>query len=471
MKPTSDIGVIGLGTMGASIARNIASRGFFVSVYNRSSEKTDAFMDVHGVEGFIAAKTMKAFVASIKTPRKIMIMIKSGGPVDAVIASLLPHLDKGDIIVDGGNSFYKDTQRRFEELKKKYIQYIGCGVSGGEEGALCGPSLMPGGSKRAWRATKKIFEAVAARDFSGNPCVTYVGDNAAGHYAKMVHNGIEYAIMQLMAETYALYRTVYGLEADEIAKIFAKYNKGKLHSFLFEIVVPVLSKKSEKKGECCLIYSILDKAGSKGTGKWTAIDALDRGVATPSIFAAVSARALSRQKEKRKQFEKLYPHTHPKLPISLTQFKKITEDALYAASISIFAQGFDLLRVAAKEETWDIDLAEISRIWQGGCIIRTKLLEKIHSAYSGRRTPEHLFAASTMQKQLKLHIPKLRRLVAEATKTGVALPAFASALYYFESMTEARLPAHVIQGLRDYFGAHTYERIDMKGRFHTEWDE
>lgn len=469
MKSLSDFGVIGLAVMGSNLARNVESRGFSVSLYNRSYEKTEMFMGEFGDDNFVSSKTIKSFVASIKRPRKIMIMVKAGGAVDAVIESLLPHLKKGDVIIDGGNSFYKDTQRRFLELKEKGIHYVGCGVSGGEEGALHGPSLMPGGSKTGWKSIKKIMESIAAQDFSGGPCVTYVGDNAAGHYVKMVHNGIEYAIMQLMSETYALFRNVYGLPAHEISKIFAKYNRGKLGSFLFEIAVPVLAREDDKKGECCLMYSILDKAGSKGTGKWTAIDALDRGVAAPSIAQAVFARSISSQKDERVRISKKYKHIHPKVHMTRTNFEHLVGDALYASIINIFAQGFDLIQTASKEEKWDIDLREVARIWEGGCIIRAKFLSVLNKAYA-KKGIHHMFEAREIETLLKKHIPHLRKLVSVSTSTGIALPGFASSLYYFESMIEKRLPANFIQGLRDYFGAHTYERIDMKGTFHTDWD-
>jgi len=465
----ADFGIIGLGPMGANLARNIESRGFSVSVYNRSYDKTKAFLDQYDGGDFVGSKTIQDFVQNLATPRKIMIMVKAGDPVDAVIKQLEPHLKKGDVIIDGGNSFYKDTQRRFAYLKKKKIHYIGCGVSGGEDGALYGPSLMPGGSKAAYKKVSRILESIAATDFSGNPCVSYIGDNAAGHYVKMVHNGIEYGIMQLMSETYALFRTLYEVPAHDISKIFAKYNRGKLQSYLFEIAVPVLSHKDDKKGECALIYSILDKAGSKGTGTWTVIDALDRGVAVPSIAQAVFSRSISSQKDERIHINKLYKHTHKKIKVARSEFEKIIADALYAAIISIFAQGFDLTKTASAEEKWNIDLQDVARIWQGGCIIRASLLSIIYKAYNNGG-PHHMFESRNMKPLLRKHMPKLRTLISLTADTGVATPGFGSALYYFESMIEKRLPANVIQGLRDYFGAHTYERIDMKGTFHTDWD-
>lgn len=465
----TDFGLIGLGTMGAALARNVESRGFAVSVYNRHFDKTKAFLKAHD-GNFVGPKSLKVFVQSIKRPRKIMIMVKAGPAVDAVIESLFPHLQKGDIIVDGGNSFYKDTKRRETDLKKKGILLMGCGVSGGEEGALKGPSLMPGGSKKAWKTMKPILESIAAKDFSGGPCVMHVGPDAAGHYVKMVHNGIEYGIMQLMAETYSLLRNVYNMPAYKIGDVFEKWNRGKHKSFLFEIAVPVLQQEDEKKGECCLIYKILDKASNKGTGKWASLDALDRGIAIPTITQAVYARYISTEKETRKMMEKAYPHKHPRKHLPAKKYEDLLRDALYAAIISTFAQGYDLIQRVSNEEGWDIDLAEVSRIWEGGCIIRAKLLKHFHEAYSKQKKQKHLFLTGEVQKLMKSNVGKLRTLVGNAVESGIALPAFGSSLFYFESLVEHRLPANFIQGLRDYFGAHTYERVDIQGTFHTDWD-
>lgn len=480
----SDFGLIGLGVMGQNLARNVSSKGFRTSVYNRTASVTDAFIAAHGGDLLVGHKTMKAFVRSLRGPKKILIMVKAGPAVDAVIKELLPHLKKGDVVLDGGNSNYRDTQRRYEMLKKKGIHFVGCGVSGGEEGALNGPSLMPGGSKQAWTRIKKILTAIAAKDFAGDPCVAHIGDDGAGHYVKMAHNGIEYAVMQLMAETYAIYRTVYNLPATKIADRFEKMNNGKLQSFLFESAIPVLRKKDEKDGQCCLIYNILDKASQKGTGKWASQDALDRGVAVPTITQAVYARFVSAEKKERVNLEKLYPHSHKK-PMALARFDRLVEDALYGAILSSYAQGYDLMQKAAEEETWQIDLAEVSRIWEGGCIIRATLLNTLHKAYAetkdrpARQSPggsrrlaggsRHMFAVPAVVPLMKKHIPALRKLVAASVSSGINLSGFSSALYYFESMTEQRLPANFIQGLRDYFGAHTYERTDDKGSFHTKW--
>jgi 6-phosphogluconate dehydrogenase len=470
-KELSDIGMIGLGTMGAALARNIASRSYDVSVYNRSAKKTQAFLNQFGGEHIRGFRELKDFVASIKRPRKIMIMVTAGPAVDTVIAAILPYLQKNDILIDGGNSCYKDTSRRFFGLKKKGIQYIGCGVSGGEQGALSGPSLMPGGSRRAWQSVRPVFEAIAAKDFSGNPCVSYIGNDAAGHYVKMVHNGIEYGVMELIAEAYALLRKGYGLPAEDISKIFAGYNRGKLGSFLFEIAVPVLARECEPgDDDSCLIYRILDKASQKGTGKWVSVDAVERGVAVPSIAQAVFARYISSDKDLRVRLSKAYAHKHAMKGVALDAFVKLLEDALYAAMISIFAQGYDLIARAAEQEKWDIDLAELSRIWEGGCIIRAKLLGVLHRGFADNKEAyAHVLLLPEIQKKMKRQIKRLRLLVGEAAKSGIALPGLASSLFYVESLIEKRLPANVIAGLRDYFGAHGYERVDKPGVFHIDW--
>lgn len=470
-KNLSDIGLIGLGTMGQSLARNIESKGFRVSVYNRSHDTTDTFTKAYEGE-FHGFKQVSAFVRSLSRPRKILIMVKDGQPVDLVINGLLVHLDKGDIVIDGGNSYYRDTQRRHEMLKKRGIGYIGVGVSGGEVGALHGPSLMPGGSKKAYASVRTIFEAIAAKDFKGNPCVTYVGDNGAGHYVKMVHNGIEYGIMQLMAETYQMLHTAYRMPAEEIGAVFGRLNKGKLNSYLMEIAVPVLSRGCKPGEDTCVIYSILDEASSKGTGKWASIDALDRGVAIPTITQAVFARYISTEKKERIVLEQIYNTTYSKSTVSKERFVRMLDDALYAGIFSIFAQGYDLIQNASAEEGWDIDLAEVSRIWEGGCIIRASLLNVLHVAYGAHKSKHaHVFAIPTVAGIMKKHIPKLRSLVSLSAELGFPVPAYSSSLSYFESMTEDRLPANVIQGLRDYFGAHTYERIDKPGTFHTDWED
>lgn len=470
MKDLAHIGVIGLGTMGANLARNFASRDYRVAVYNRSSEKTEQFMiDYHEEGNFVANVELKAFVASLKRPRKIMIMVKAGQAVDAVIDNLLPYLEKGDIIIDGGNSLYKHTQDRLAYLKEKGIHFMGVGVSGGEEGALHGPSMMPGGTKQAWRSLKPIFEAAAAKDFSGGPCVSYVGNDGAGHYVKMVHNGIEYGIMQAMAEMYDLLTSVYGFSAPEVGDMFTALNKGNLKSFLFEIAIEVLHKKDDQKGKRgYVVDKILDKASQKGTGKWTSQDALDRGIATSGISEAVFARVASSFKDLRVSLAKTYSAKKGKKAIAKKDLEKTLRAAMEGIFISLFAQGFHLIQEASVEEKWDIDLSEVARIWEGGCIIRCGLLKSFHAAFA--KQPEaHVFALKLLKPKVISTQKALAKIVGGFAGSGVPLPVFATSLFYMEAMIRKQLPANFIQGLRDFFGAHTYQRVDKEGTFHTEW--
>lgn len=464
----ADIGLIGLAVMGQNLARNIADKGYKTLVYNRTTEKTTEFISKFGTENLTGEKDLKTFVKNLKTPRKIIIMVKAGSAVDAVINQLLPHLDKNDLIIDCGNSNYLDTIRRSQELKEKKINFLGSGVSGGEEGALHGPSLMPGGNKTSYKKVEKIFQKIAAKDFSNNPCTTYIGDDGAGHYVKTIHNGIEYGVMQLMSEAYEIYRSVYKLSAPEIADIFGKYNRGKLKSYLFEISQIVLAEKDTfKKGY--LIDYILDKAGQKGTGRWTAIDSLERASSTPTIIAAVNARINSGEKDLRTKLAKLYKKPSIKQKIPLQKAIPIINSALYAAMLISYAQGMSLIQKAATEQKWQIDLAEVARIWQGGCIIRAEILKTLTNAYKNTKRSPHLFEIKSISEDLKKHLPKLRQLNAFTSINGITTPALASAQHYFEAMTEENSSANLIQGLRDHFGAHTYERTDKKGSFHTEW--
>lgn len=460
----TEIGLIGLATMGANLARNISNKGFPTVVFNRTSEKTEKYIAEFGNEKLIGAKTLKEFVNKIAKPRKIIIMVQAGDPVDQVIAQLTPLLDPEDLIIDCGNSNYKDTIRRATERK----QFLGCGVSGGEEGALNGPSLMPGGTPSAYKKVEKILNKIAARDFQGNSCTTYIGDNGAGHYVKTVHNGIEYGVMQMIAEAYEIYRTIYKLPAPKIAEIFQSYNRGKLKSYLFEIAAKVLQEKDPfKKGY--LIDSILDEAGQKGTGRWTAIDALQRATALPTITEAVFARITSGDKETRKKLSKIYKTPTRKKTTPLPQAIPLIRDALYAGMLSSYAQGFDLIQKAATEQNWQINLAEVSRIWEGGCIIRATILNTLHKAYGKNQKAPHLFAVKELAEQLKKDVPKLRKITAISAENAVAIPALSSALQYFEAMTSEKSSANMIQGLRDFFGAHTFQRIDKKGSFHNDW--
>lgn len=474
--PQNNLGVIGLAVMGSNLARNFTSRGFRVSVYNRTAGKTAAFVKEFSASAvqqggaLVGATDLKEFVNSLERPRKIVIMVKAGAPVDEVIAELVPLLSAGDIIIDAGNSFYKDTQRRARELIVQKINFVGMGVSGGEEGALKGPSIMPGGTKESWQELKKYLEPIAAKDFSGKPCVAYIGPEGAGHYVKMVHNGIEYAVMQLMAESYALLKNVYGLKAPAIADIFEKFARGKLSSFLFDISVPVLRRKDDLTKKGFLIDSILDRAGSKGTGMWASVDALNRGISVSSITEAVFSRYLSAAKESRVALATLYPQKKGAKKMPLKKFTAVLENALYGAMISCYAQGYDVIQKTAAEEGWDVNLGEVSRIWEGGCIIRAKLLNVLHDAYQQTtKKNSALLAIPKIVVLMKKHVTDLRTLVSAAVVTGVSVPAFASALFYCQDTTSAELPANFIQGLRDYFGAHTYERRDRAGSFHTPW--
>lgn len=463
----NNIGLIGLAVMGQNLARNIANKGYKISVYNRTTSVMEEFIAEHGSENLEGHAELEDFVNSLETPRKIILLVKAGGAVDAVIEGLKPLLDKDDIIIDGGNSLYTDTQRRYKKLKEEGFNFIGSGVSGGEEGALNGPSLMPGGDKDQWELIKPIWEDISARDFNGGPCTTYVGEDGAGHYVKMVHNGIEYGVMQIMAEGYEMLKTLYGLSADEIGEIFAKYNEGKLKSFLFEISVPVLTKKEDGIN---LIDVILDKAGQKGTGRWTVIDALQRGVNLGTIEMSVEARVVSSHKERRTNLEPNFSKPEAKPSMSLEEFIPVLEDAMYTSMLCSYAQGYDLIKTAAVEEGWNIDLAEVTRIWEGGCIIRAEILNFLHRAFENT-TFDHMFEVKEVHEALETSVPKLRKVAAEALLNGVPAHSMAASLTYFDAMTQGRTSANMIQGLRDNFGAHTYERIDKEGSFHTEWNQ
>lgn len=464
-----DVGIIGLGVMGASLARNFASRRIRTVGYNRTAKTARDFVREHGGEFLDGTDDLKAFVKSLKKPRRIILMVSAGDAVDAVAEQLFPLLSKGDIIVDGGNSHFADTVRRQQKAALKKIEWVGCGISGGEEGALNGPSMMPGGSASAWKSLRPLFEKIAARDTSGGPCVTHIGPDGAGHYVKMVHNGIEYAVMQLMAEAYDLLKTAGGLSAPEIATTFKKWNRGPLQSFLFEIAVEVLSKKDEFKDGHAIDF-ILDRAGQKGTGRWTAEDAIARGVAIPSLAEAVTARALSSLLDDRRRYAKFFATSNPRLKkLPRTALEKELAAALHAGMILAYAQGYELIRAASREYGWNINLAELSRIWEGGCIIRAKLLGELRIAYKRTKTDRALLDMPSLQKTLRSKVPALRRTVQAFAVAGIPAPVFFSSLMVFDALTQARGSANFIQGLRDHFGAHTYERIDRKGTFHTQW--
>lgn len=464
-----DIAVIGLGVMGQSLARNFASHHFNVLGWDRHEEKSADFIEKFGNDYIDSCKDFKCLADQLTSPRRYLLMVPAGEPVDEVIDKLSPYLEKGDIVIDAGNSLFKDTNRRYELLKQKGIQFVGMGVSGGEEGALRGPSIMPGCDEAAWESIRPLLEKIAAKDFDGNPCVTHVGTGGSGHYVKMVHNGIEYAVMQLMAEAYDMLKAIYGLSPQEISDIFAQFNRGKLKSYLFEISIPVLSRPDEFQ-EGNLIDFILDKAGQKGTGRWTVIDALERGAVIPTIAEAVFVRSLSASKDQRLSLSKLYSFEKKAPTLSKEDFIKKLEGALYSGMISCYAQGFELIRVAAEQEGWAIDFAEIARIWEGGCIIRADLLNFLHKAFdSAKGKAVHLFTIDDVKEALNKEASALSDVVSLGSAFNLPVAALATTHAYLFGMTTAVVPANLIQGLRDFFGAHTYERTDREGIFHTPW--
>jgi 6-phosphogluconate dehydrogenase len=470
MAAEASFGVTGLAVMGANLARNMARRGITVAVHNRTNAKTDEFMKEYGSEGhFVAAQDVAGFVASIKPPRAILMMVKAGKPVDDVIAEIVPHLEPGDILIDGGNSYFGDTQRRTREIEAQGFRFIGTGVSGGEEGALLGPSIMPGGTEEAYRLIEPILTQIAAQ-VKGEPCCTYIGADGAGHYVKMVHNGIEYADMQLIAETYDLLKQVLALEAAEIGDIFAQWNEGELESYLIQITSEVLHKVDESTGRP-LVDLILDEAEQKGTGRWTSQSALELGVPLTAITEAVFARALSGRKAEREDASRILKGPRKSFGREDRNLRFIDDirDALYAAKIVAYAQGFEQMSAAATEYKWNLHLGSIAKIWRGGCIIRARFLDYIQEAYD--KDPRLLnlllapyFSAAVIERQ-----GAWRRVVTQAIDAGVPVPAFSSALAYYDGYRRERSPANLIQGLRDYFGSHTYRRTDAFGSFHTRW--
>ncbi len=474
MTDKPEVGVIGLAVMGANLARNFASHDVPTAVFNRTTETTDHFLQNYGGANLTGYHNLPEFVAALETPRKILLMVKAGSAVDDLIAQLLPFLQAGDIVIDGGNSRWSDTLRREHELAAHDIFFFGCGVSGGEDGALHGPSLMPGGDPEIYaEKLQPLFAKIAARDFAGFPCVAWCGENGAGHYVKMVHNGIEYGLMEILAEVYDLFRKLYELPPPEIAAIFQKLQHGKLESFLLEIAQKVLRKKDEESNDY-LIDKILDAAGQKNTGRWTVIDALERGIPIPSITAAVNARLISSQKVLRiVLYQGVVPH-HEAPPLPVSKLTALLEDALIAAFLSVFAQGFFLLAEAAAAQKWSLDLAEMARIWQGGCIIRTRLLEFLRSAYQNSSRAlgknSHLLALPEISREVDTTSPALRQVVALGIQGGIPLPGLGSALAYLENMRQVDGNANFIQALRDYFGAHTFERTDQEGVFHADWN-
>ncbi|MFK5947879.1 MAG: decarboxylating NADP(+)-dependent phosphogluconate dehydrogenase [Methylococcales bacterium] len=465
----ANIGLIGLAVMGQNLVLNMNDNGYKVAVFNRTTSKVDDFLagPARGTD-VVATHSLEELVDSLEAPRKVMLMVKAGDVVDLWIEKLIPLLSEGDIIIDGGNSLYTDSNRRTEALKEKGLLFIGTGVSGGEEGARHGPSIMPGGNKAAWEAVKPIFQAISAK-VDGVPCCEWVGENGAGHYVKMVHNGIEYGDMQLICEAYQLLREGLGLSVDEIQAIFAKWNTGVLDSYLVEITTNILAYKDEN-GEP-LIDSILDTAGQKGTGKWTGINALDMGIPLTLIAESVFARCLSAQKDQRVKAAAELPKNPAAFSADKEEMIQAIHDALYASKIISYAQGFQLIREAAKEYGWKLNYGEIALMWRGGCIIRSQFLGDIKKAYENNPKLENLLLANFFSDAMVKADTGWRKAVILSIELNVPTPTFSSALAYFDGYRTARLPANLLQAQRDYFGAHTYERIDKpRGEFfHTDW--
>ena len=469
MNQKYDFGMVGLGVMGGNLLYNIADHGFSVIGFDLNSEKAKNLekeatpnTDVKGVS------VIKDFISQLNTPRKIMLLVPAGKPVDDVIENLLPHLSKGDIIIDGGNSHYVDTVRRVKYLADQEFHFMGMGVSGGEEGARKGPSLMPGGDLEAFKVVQPILEAVAAK-VNGEACTAYMGKDAAGHYVKMVHNGIEYAIMQLISEVYDLMHRGLGLSNEEMHQIFHQWNQEELNSFLIEITADIFKQKDVETGKE-LLDVILDKAGAKGTGKWTSQDAMDRGVSIPTIDIAVSLRTLSAYKEQRINASKIYNKTHSSLETDSSKFINELKEALFCAIIISYAQGLSLLVKASEELTMEIPLKDVVKIWRGGCIIRSTLLETFYEAYSAKTDLENILLDENIASLLISRIDSLREVVSAAAKSSIPAGALQTALAYFDAYTSERMSTNMIQAQRDYFGAHTYQRVDREGTFHTEWE-
>ena len=466
---TADFGLIGLSVMGSNLAQNIEDHGFSVAVWNRSSEVVDAFMADKGDKKFVGASDPTDLVRSLKRPRKIMLMIKAGSAVDAVIDTLVPLLEEGDIVIDGGNTWYEDTERREAALAEKGIRFFGVGVSGGEEGARFGPSLMPGGDAKAYESIRPILEAISAKTDSG-PCVTHVGTKGAGHFVKMVHNGIEYADMQLIAESYDVLARAFELNTKQLEAVFLDWNKGPLESFLIEITGQIFGVTDDETGRP-LVDLVLDKAGQKGTGRWTVESALELGVSVPSIAAALDARVLSSMKEQRVQASKAFDVgglVHE--PISSDRIGQV-HDALYAAKICAYAQGLHLIRVGSDDKGWGVDLQETARIWKGGCIIRARLLDSIRAAHERDPALANLILDPVFKRDLEEHHDALRKVVALAQARGIPVPALSASLAWFDAYRTADLPQNLTQAQRDAFGAHTYLRRDDldRGAVHSEW--
>lgn len=462
-----ELGLVGLGTMGKNLLLNMAEHGYSVAGYDKNPDQVDALnkdtegYEVHGIHD------VSRFVASIRKPRAILLLVPAGKVVDFVIEDLKPHLESGDLIIDGGNSHFEDTNRRQKALATEGLHFLGLGVSGGAEGARRGPSMMPGGTKEAYDRVADILEAASAK-VDGEPCVTYLGPSSVGHYVKMVHNGIEYGMMQLLAESYDFMKRGLGMENADIHQAFFRWNQGKLNSFLVEITADIFKEKDPETGGM-LIDFILDKSKQKGTGKWTSQSAMDLGVPIPVIDIAVTMRALSGRKTEREKAAGIYPKAQTTNYVDREVQLNALEAALYFAFVVTYAQGLVQLAAASEEFNYELNIPEVAKIWRGGCIIRAEILQDIYQAYTANPALENLLLAEDMVNKIQARIPAIRQIVQAAIGIGLPLPAFGAALNYFEAYTSKWLPANLVQAQRDYFGAHTYERIDREGKFHTDW--
>lgn len=464
----ADIGVIGLSVMGANLARNFESRGYTVAVYNRTSEKTKELAKQEKGKNFIPSYSLKEFIDSLARPKKVLMMVKAGQAVDEMIDALLPLMKSGDVLIDGGNTFFKDTVRRVKRAESLGILYIGTGVSGGEERALLGPSIMPGGNKDAWPILKEMFEKIAAKvEETNEVCCQWVGADGAGHFVKMVHNGIEYADMQLISESYSFMRYMLNMTVEEMHLVFNDWRSGPLKSYLIDVTADVLNKKDDDGGY--LIDKISDTAGQKGTGNWTSQTALELGVAIPTMMEAVNVRFLSSLKKERNEASSFFKFKKYRFKGNKDNFLKSLADALYASKIIAYAQGYTIMQKAAEVYGWDLDYSGIAAIWREGCIIRAKLLSEIMKVYKDDRSARNLITTEFFRKEISDRYESWKNVVVEGVLAGIALPGFTSALSYFEAYRNPSLPTNLIQAQRDYFGAHTYERIDKPGKFHTKW--
>ena len=465
MSNVSDIAVIGLGVMGANLALNLADSGNRVTVFNRTTSVTDDFMAGEaGAKDMVAVTTLEELADTMDSPRVVLLMVKAGPPVDYVIADLAPFLDEGDIVIDGGNSLFTETARRYQELAERGIRFIGAGVSGGEEGARHGPSIMPGGDPTAWPVVEKMLKGIAAKADDGAPCCEWIGEGGAGHFVKMVHNGIEYGDMQVIAEAYDLMRRGLDMEPSEIAQVFARWNEGRLRSYLIEITAEIL--EAIEDGEP-LIDRILDAAGQKGTGKWTVISSMESGEPTTLVAEAVYARIVSSEPDRRARSAGNFDDPIGRLEVAI----EAVESALYASKIISYAQGFRLMQAVSDENSWNLDMGTIASIWRAGCIIRADFLDDITNAYRNEPELADLTEAEFFVEAVKESVPQWRRVISAAVEAGVPVPAYSSALAYFDGMRSRRLPASLIQAQRDFFGAHTFERVDRpRGEFfHHDW--